>query len=85
MIQLAIKSLMLQLSRTRVELQNFQKIHNKIIQKQLQMRMLKKFLEKDTYLQKKDKVVDNLRLISQYNNEISKSNKFVRQCSKSTN
>ena len=85
MIQLAIKSLMLQLSRTRVELQNFQKIHNKIIQKQLQMRMLKKSLEKDTYLQKKDKVIDNRRLISQYNNEISKSNKFVRQCSKSTN
>ena len=31
------------------------KIHNKIIQRQLQMRMLRKYLKKDMYLQKKDK------------------------------
>ena len=31
------------------------KIHNKIIQKQLQISMIKKYLKKDTYLQKKDK------------------------------
>ena len=41
------------------KLQNFQKIHNKIIPRQLQMRMikkyLKKYLKKDINLQKKDK------------------------------
>ena len=31
------------------------KIHNKIIQRQLQMNMIKKYLKKDTYLQKKDR------------------------------
>ena len=31
----------------------FQKICNKIILKQLQMRMMKKYLKKDTYFQKK--------------------------------
>ena len=31
------------------------KIYNKIIQKQLQMSMIKKYLKKDKYLQKKDK------------------------------
>ena len=31
----------------------FQKICNKIILKQLQMRMIKKYLQKDTYFQKK--------------------------------
>ena len=33
----------------------FLKIHNKIIQKQLQVRVIKKYLKKDIYLQKKDK------------------------------
>ena len=33
-----------------IKLQNFQKIHNKIIQKQLQMSMIKKYLKKDMYL-----------------------------------
>ena len=32
-----------------------QEIHNKAIYKQLQMRMVKKYLKKDIYLQKKDK------------------------------
>ena len=31
------------------------KNHNKIIQKQLQTRMIKKYLKKDMYLHKKDK------------------------------
>ena len=34
--------------------QKFQKINSKIIQKQLQMRMIKKYLRKDIYLQKKE-------------------------------
>ena len=32
-----------------------QKIQNKIIQRQLQVRMPRKYLKKDIYLQKKDK------------------------------
>ena len=35
------------------KLQMFQEIHNKIIQMQLQMSMIKKYLKKDIYLQKK--------------------------------
>ena len=34
---------------------SYQKIHNKIIQKQLQMRMIKKYIKKDIYLRKKYK------------------------------
>ena len=37
------------------ESQKFRKIHNKIIQRQLQMRMIKKYLKRDIYLLKKDK------------------------------
>ena len=33
----------------------FQKIHNKTIQKQLEMNMIKKYLKRDMYLQKKDR------------------------------
>ena len=33
----------------RIELQKFQKIHNKIIQKQLQMIKMRKYLKKDIY------------------------------------
>ena len=40
-----------------------QKLHMKIIRRQLQMSMIKKYLKKDTYLQKKDKIIDALRLI----------------------
>ena len=39
----------------KLNLQKFQKIHNKIIWKQLQMGMTKKYLKKDIYLQKKNK------------------------------
>ena len=35
--------------------QKNQKIHNKIIQKQLQMRIIKEYLKKDIYPQKKDR------------------------------
>ena len=38
-----------------IELQKFQKIHDKIIQNQLQMSMIKKYLKRDMYLQKKSK------------------------------
>ena len=35
------------------------------------MKMVKKYLKKDMYFQKKDKkIIDDLRLIEQYNNEI---------------
>ena len=37
------------------KLQKFQKVHNKIIHRQLQMRMIKKYLKKDIYLQTKGK------------------------------
>ena len=39
----------------KLKLQKFQKIHNEIIRKQLQMGMTKKYLKKDIYLQKKNK------------------------------
>ena len=45
--------------------------------------MKQKRQKKDTYLQRQQ-ISDELRLIQKYNNEISKSNKFVRQCTKST-
>ena len=35
--------------------QKFQNIHSKIIQRQLQMRMIKKDIKKEIYIQKKDK------------------------------
>ena len=38
-----------------IKLRGFQKIHNRIIQKQLQMSMIKKYLKKDIYLEKKDR------------------------------
>ena len=50
-----------------LKLRKFRKIHkqnsNKIIQKQLQVSMIKKYLKKDLYIQKKDKIIDDLRLI----------------------
>ena len=50
-----------------------QKIHNKIIQKQLQMSMTKKYLKKDIYLQKKNKkLLITLISIQQYNKEYQK-------------
>ena len=38
-----------------IKLQQIQEIHNKIIQSQLQMSMIKKYLKKDMYLQMKDR------------------------------
>ena len=43
-----------QFKKLLIELQKFQKIHNKIILKQLQMNTIKKYLKKDIYRQKKD-------------------------------
>ena len=48
--------------------QKFQKIHNKLIQKQIQMRMIKKYLKKDLHLQKKDTklwIILNINIIVQ--------------------
>ena len=42
-----------------IKSQNFQKIHNKIIQKQLETSTIKKYLKKDTYLKE---IIDELRL-----------------------
>ena len=38
-----------------IKSQTFQKIYNKIIHRQLQMNMIKKYLKREIYLQKKDK------------------------------
>ena len=38
-----------------IKITGVSKIHNRIIQKQLQMNMIKKYLKKDIYLQKKDR------------------------------
>ena len=38
-----------------IELQGLQNTHNKIIQKHLQMSMIKKYIKKDIYLQKKER------------------------------
>ena len=45
-----------------IELQESQKVCHRI-QKELQMGMRKKYLKKDIYLQKKDKIIDDIRLI----------------------
>ena len=39
----------------KIELKNSEKFQNRIIQKQLQMSTIKKYLKKDTYLHMKDK------------------------------
>ena len=41
------------------------------------MNMIKKYPKKYTYLEKKNKIIDNLRLKEQYNKRISK-NQFYR-------
>ena len=44
-------------------LRQFQTIHGNIIQAQLQIRFIKKYLKKDIYFQKKEKkIMDELRL-----------------------
>ena len=45
----------LMLIKLLIELRKSQKRYDKIIQKQLQMSMIKNYLNKDTYLQKKDR------------------------------
>ena len=51
-----------------IELQNSQKLHNKVIQKQLQMSVIKKYLKKNLYLQKKKQKIIMIR--DKYNNKI---------------
>ena len=59
-----------------IKLQKFQKIHNTMIQTQLQMRIIKKYLKKDICLQKKDKIVDEMRLINLLDNTPNQPTKF---------
>ena len=42
-----------------IELQKFQKIHNKIIKKQLQISMINKYLKKDIYPEKRQEILMN--------------------------
>ena len=48
-----------------LKLQKSQKLHNRIIQKQLQMRKIKKYLKKNMYVQAEEiqKIIDDLRLM----------------------
>ena len=46
-----------------IELGKSEEVHHRIIQKQLQMNMMKKYLKKDVYLQKWQKIIGDLRLI----------------------
>ena len=57
-------------------------LHHRIIETQLQMKkkildLIKKYLNKDGSPKKRQKVIDDIRLIQRYNNGISK-NKFFR-------
>ena len=57
-------------------------LHHRIIETQLQMKkkilyLIKKYINKDESPEKRQKVIDDVRLIQRYNNGISK-NKFVR-------
>ena len=40
-----------------IEFQMSQEVHHRIIQRQLQMNMTKKYLKKDIYIHKKDKIL----------------------------
>ena len=64
-----------------------QKVHTKVIQKQLQMSMIKKYLEKDLYLQKNDKKLlmnwDQSSIITEYQ-KIIKVSKSSQQNSSET-
>ena len=50
-----------------IKLRGFQKIYNKIIQRELKMVMIKKYLKKDMYLKKKD---EKLLMNWHWNNSI---------------
>ena len=65
-----------------IELRKFQKIHSKTIQRQLQISMIKKYLKKDIYLQKKDRKLLMIRY--EHNGIIIKyqTNKLIRQYTK---
>ena len=44
------------------KLRKFQTIHNKIIQRQLQMSMIKKYLKEGIFPEKRQEITDKLRL-----------------------
>ena len=46
-----------------IKLQKSQKIHNRIIQKQLQMNIIKKYLKKDISPEERQEIIDDVKLI----------------------
>ena len=50
-------------NKSLIKLQKSQKLHNGIIQQQLQMSMIKKYLKKDISPEERQTIIDNLRLI----------------------
>ena len=58
-----------------IKSQKFQKIHSKIIWEQLLMRIIKKYLKKDIYLQKKNEIL--LIMWDQNNSIIMKYQKMI--------
>ena len=42
-------------TKSLIRLQKSQNLHNRLIQKELEMSIIKKYLKKNTYLQKKDR------------------------------
>ena len=55
-----------------IKLEGSQKLHHRIIQKQFQMRRIKKYLKKDIYLQKEDR-----KLLMIYNRIIMEFQKII--------
>ena len=46
-----------------IELQKSQEVQHRIIHKQLQMNMMKKYLKKDIFPEERQKIIDNRRLM----------------------
>ena len=63
-----------------IKLRGFQKVHNKRIQKQLQMRMVKIYLKKYIYISpgERQEVTDDLRLKEQYNDGMKSHKSFKK-------
>ena len=55
-----------------IKLQKSQVVNFRISQKQLQINMIKKYLKKDISSEERQEIVDDLRLVYQYNNGIWK-------------
>ena len=58
-----------------MKLRKLQKTHNNIIQRKLQMSIVKKYLKKDLYLQKKDRKL--LMIRDYYDNKIMEYQKII--------